>query len=132
MARGVNRLMGPGGQTGSGGMKTAAIGNLDAIQIGPIAGPVAPLEHRHGPGSQGRRCRCQPLRFTTALDLCLGPAAGDALGQATAGLGIPHQIRGIEHHHRSEADPLAGGSGRRSALAICGRHLRFGSRGSVR
>ena len=66
MARGVNRLMGPGGQTGSGGMKTAAIGNLDAIQIGPIAGPVAPLEHRHGPGSQGRRRRCQPLRFTAA------------------------------------------------------------------
>ena len=52
MAGGVNRLMGPGGQTGRGGMKTAAIGNLDEVQIRPVAGPVAPS--RMGTGQAAR------------------------------------------------------------------------------
>jgi hypothetical protein len=70
MAGGMDLLMGPGGIEGSRGMEAGALGQLDAIELGQIEGPITAKADRHWPGGEHGLCRCQTLRLRPSLLAC--------------------------------------------------------------
>jgi len=85
-------------------VEASAIGQLDLIDGGQIAGSISPKADRHRPGTQHGFCRFQPLELRPGLHTFSRLARFDQGGK-----GFTLEIGGIEDRHRPVAGPAAQG-----------------------
>jgi hypothetical protein len=85
-------------------VEASAIGQLDLIDGGQIAGSISPKADRHRPGTQHGFCGLQPLGLRLGLH-----AFGSLEGFDQSGEGWALEIGGIEDRHRPVAGPAAQG-----------------------
>ena len=85
-------------------MEAGAIGQLDPIDAGEIAGAIPPEADRHRPGTQDGLRRLQPLRLWFGLHALCRLAGFDQGGEC-----LSLEISRIEHRHWPVAGPAAQG-----------------------
>ena len=99
-------------------MEASAIGQLDLIDAGQIAGSISPKADRHRPGTQHGFCRFQPLGLRLGLHAFCRLACFDEGGE-----GLALEIGGIEDRHRPVAGPAAQGAFSANALLLAAKEL---------
>jgi len=85
-------------------VEAGAIGQLDPIDGGEVAGTIPPKADRHRPGTQHGFCRFQALGLRPGLH-----ALSCLAGFDQSGKGLAFKIGGIEDRHRPVAGPAAQG-----------------------
>jgi hypothetical protein len=85
-------------------VEASAIGQLDLIDAGQIAGSISPKADRHRPGTQHGFRRLQPLELRPGLHTFSRLARFDQSGK-----GLALEIGDIEDRHRPVAGPAAQG-----------------------
>jgi hypothetical protein len=99
-------------------VEASAIGQLDPIDGGQIAGPIPPEADRHRPGTQHGFRRLQPLELRPGLHTFSRLARFDQSGK-----GLALEIGDIEDRHRPVAGPAAQGDFSANALLLAAKEL---------